>query len=450
MFACNHASESLLDPDQQKVWSRGFHGNDLGITSANEIEENIDDFSDDDTPPAAQRPVIRHDALYHSGWIDYDLRIRSKMTKRAFGTIQADSLVLYRSEACDKAIMRLPLPGAMVGRVSDTIELTLDPTVSTVQTICLQSDPDALAGWYSALRSKIAEMEYRNNVVGLKAVESATECHPKVLDFLKNELTSFSLKDDRLNIVDLEALARSFAVSQRITKIELTSVEVGEIGCQIIADMMQQNGTVVDLTLSNCGVSRTAVSMLGKAIQSHPTLTRLDLNHNDLQEGGMELMLSLTTSDSPPPLSYLDVSYCSMGTGTVAGLINSLQAKTLPVVSLVLAGNSMDATTVMILANCLGSVPLRRLDLSHCGLTPDHIITISTRLPDSKLEHLAISKNTLNTEAAIMFIDSVSSTPSLNSIVLDSMAGWSADAVVYISQLVGKWAVEEIVFGSES
>lgn len=141
--------------------------------------------------------------------------------------------------------------------------------------------------------------------VGPSHIGSAIE-HSRVLTL---QLEDMGFTADSMD----DFLDQGAAETQDLQELVINGNPIGDEGLAIIAESLSIG--LINLRMSNCGLTKASQAMLLSLVSLSPNLQRLDVSYNDLgPEGCSDMVKWMDQNDKESfSLNYLEISGCSLG-----------------------------------------------------------------------------------------------------------------------------------------
>eukprot|EP00439_Symbiodinium_sp_Y106_P084158 s176_g25.t1 len=141
--------------------------------------------------------------------------------------------------------------------------------------------------------------------VGPSHIGSAIE-HSRVLTL---QLEDMGFTADSMD----DFLDQGAAETQDLQELVINGNPIGDDGLAIIAESLSIG--LINLRMSNCGLTKASQAMLLSLVSLSPNLQRLDVSYNDLgPEGCSDMVKWMDQNDKESfSLNYLEISGCSLG-----------------------------------------------------------------------------------------------------------------------------------------
>ena len=225
---------------------------------------------------------------------------------------------------------------------------------------------------------------------------SSNPLHSVVSHLVENlhhvpQLTVLELSYVQMGEKECAALAASLKYLNKLEKLYLYHNALGH-GIIELAKNLNSVPNLTGLDLSDTNMGEDEASALARALKDVPELSDLDMACNALGHGIIELAKNL---NSVPNLNQLYLSYTNMGENEVSALARAL--KDVPELSdLDMAHNALGHGIIELAKNLNGVPNLTKLDLSHTNMGEDEASALARALKDvPELSNLKLGWNPL-------------------------------------------------------
>jgi len=167
----------------------------------------------------------------------------------------------------------------------------------------------------------------------------------------------------------------------------LSACNLTRAGLHTIASALRTNHSLTTLDLQSNMIFGVTTERLVFALERHPRLTSLSLNHNPLLDAGGSLLASILPSSR---LTHLQLAFTGVADRTCEALSLSLASETCVLRAIKLTGNQITTSGVIALAACMGG--LRIIDLTANTLMDSGgAMALAKSLPTSQLHTLRLA-----------------------------------------------------------
>ena len=194
-------------------------------------------------------------------------------------------------------------------------------------------------------------------------------------------------------------LARTFGSCLNVTFADLSRQQTDDTTAAVLGSALQSNTTLTKLQLYLNNLGPTSAEPLATALKINTTLTELDVSLNDLGPAGAESLGAVLKRNTT--LKHLDLARNNLGAVGAESLAATLKGNT-TLTYLNLARNNLCPAGVETLTEVLkGNTNLTKLDLSQNNLGPAVAESLTTALKrNTSLTELNVSSNDLGPAGA--------------------------------------------------
>ena len=232
-------------------------------------------------------------------------------------------------------------------------------------------------------------------------------------------LTDLSLSSNRLDAAVAAALANALQVNTTLTQLNLSCGNLGAAGADALANALLTNTTLTQLYLSCGNLGAAGADALANALLTNTTLTQLYWSCGNLGAAGADALAnSLLTNTT---LTHLNLPSDNLGAAGAAALANVLQTNT-TLTELNLSKNNLGAAGAAALAKALRTnTTLTWLDLSNNNLFAAGAVELANVLQtNTTLTKLNLSNNKVEAPGAAALANALRTNTTLTELNLSN------------------------------
>ncbi|CAF3765315.1 unnamed protein product [Rotaria magnacalcarata] len=157
------------------------------------------------------------------------------------------------------------------------------------------------------INQAITELDLSSNEIG----DMGAECLARVLQNSKNAVKMNIIWKNRFGDTETKYLADALQSDKAITELDLSSNEIGDIGAGCLARVLENSKTLLKLSLSNNRIGVKGIQYLIDALRTNETISRLDLVSNITDDTDVQQIFNLLQNNET--ITELDLSYNEIG-----------------------------------------------------------------------------------------------------------------------------------------